>query len=134
MLNETDKTELFHIYYKRWITVYKEGAIRKVTMAKYLMTHQWLEKLVSDRCLCDIPRLAYQQLLNDYATEHERQTTIDFHHQLKPLYFLHSFLHSSYLFYLPIKIRDDFLMFVKFFIFTNRFLLGSILRNTPVPF
>ena len=25
----------------------------------------------------------YQQLLNDYAKEHERQTTLDFHHQLK---------------------------------------------------
>lgn len=24
-----------------------------------------------------------QQLLNDYAKEHERQTTLDFHHQLK---------------------------------------------------
>ena len=25
----------------------------------------------------------YQQILNDYAKEHERQTTLDFHHQLK---------------------------------------------------
>lgn len=25
----------------------------------------------------------YQQLLNDYSSEHERQTTMDFHHQLK---------------------------------------------------
>lgn len=28
-------------------------------------------------------RIAYQQLLNDYAIFHERQTTMDFHHQLK---------------------------------------------------
>ena len=28
-------------------------------------------------------RIAYQKLLNDYAKEHERQTTMDFHHQLK---------------------------------------------------
>ena len=28
-------------------------------------------------------RIAYQQLLNDYAESHERQTTMDFHHQLK---------------------------------------------------
>ena len=28
-------------------------------------------------------RIAYQQLLNDYAEFHERQTTMDCHHQLK---------------------------------------------------
>ena len=28
-------------------------------------------------------RINYQQLLNDYAESHERQTTMDFHHQLK---------------------------------------------------
>lgn len=28
-------------------------------------------------------RIAYQQLLNDYAQFHKRQTTMDFHHQLK---------------------------------------------------
>ena len=28
-------------------------------------------------------RITYQQLLNDYALLHERQTTMDFHHQLK---------------------------------------------------
>lgn len=83
MLEETNKSELFHIYYKRWITVYKEGAIRPITMAKYLMTHQWLVKLVPNLKLCELTRISYQQLLNDYATEHERQTTMDFHHQLK---------------------------------------------------
>lgn len=83
MIEQTDKNELFYVYYKRWVTVYKEGAIRKVTMAKYLMTQQWLEKLVPNLCLCDLTRLTYQQLLNDYAVEHERQTTMDFHHQLK---------------------------------------------------
>lgn len=83
MLNETIKTELFHAYYKRWITVYKEGAIRQVTMAKYLMTHQWLIKLVPNLKICDLTRISYQQLLNNYSKEHERQTTMDFHHQLK---------------------------------------------------
>lgn len=33
--------------------------------------------------LCDINRVSYQELLNKYAEEHERQTTMDFHHQLK---------------------------------------------------
>lgn len=83
MLILKNKDELFHIYYKRWITIYKEGAIRKVTMSKYLMTHQWLVKLVPTLKLCDLSRINYQQLLNDYAQEHERQTTMDFHHQLK---------------------------------------------------
>lgn len=83
MLEEIKKDELFHIYYKRWITIYKEGAIRKVTMSKYLMTHQWLIKLAPKLKLCDLSRITYQQLLNDYAEEHEKQTTMDFHHQLK---------------------------------------------------
>ena len=47
------------------------------------MTHHWLVKLVPNLKLCELTRISYQQLLNDYATEHERQTTMDFHHQLK---------------------------------------------------
>lgn len=82
-LEGTRKNEFFHTYYKRWITVYKEGAIRSVTMAKYLMTHQWLIKLAPNLKLCELTRISYQQLLNDYAAGHERQTTMDFHHQLK---------------------------------------------------
>lgn len=31
----------------------------------------------------ELTRTAYQQLLNAYAKEHERQTTLDFYHQLK---------------------------------------------------
>src|SRR5574344_115449 len=80
-LNKQD--EKFCDYYKKWITVYKEGAIRKVTMNKYIMTHRWLEKLIPELKVRDMTRIAYQQLLNDYAEKHERQTTMDFHHQLK---------------------------------------------------
>ncbi len=29
------------------------------------------------------PGLLIRKLLNDYAKDHERQTTLDFHHQLK---------------------------------------------------
>ncbi len=83
MLNEMQKTDLFCNYYAKWIKIYKQGAIRKVTMDKYLMTHRWLEKLVPNLRLCDLNRIAYQQILNDYALSHERQTTMDFHHQLK---------------------------------------------------
>lgn len=51
--------------------------------SKYLMTHQWLKKLVPELKICELNRIAYQQILNDYAIYHERQTTMDFHHQLK---------------------------------------------------
>lgn len=74
---------LFSDYYKEWITIYKEGAIRPVTMNKYLMAHKWLEKLVPDLVIKNLDRFSYQKLLNDYAAEHERQTTMDFHHHLK---------------------------------------------------
>ncbi|MFY9131037.1 MAG: site-specific integrase [Saccharofermentanales bacterium] len=83
MLQLTRPDELFHRFYKHWISVYKEGAIRDVTMAKYHMTLKWLQKLAPNLRLCDLNRITYQQLLNDYADEHERQTTMDFHHQLK---------------------------------------------------
>ena len=83
MQQETDKMQLFYEYYKQWIEVYKKGAIRDATMAKYLMTQKWVEKLAPELKVCELTRTAYQKLLNDYAKDHERQTTLDFHHQLK---------------------------------------------------
>ena len=83
MKNDINTTELFCDYYKQWIDVYKKGAIREATMAKYLMTQKWVERLVPELKLSELTRTAYQKLLNDYAKEHERQTTLDFHHQLK---------------------------------------------------
>ena len=83
MLDQASKTDLFCEYYSQWVHVYKEGAIRKVTLGKYLMTQTWLKKLIPTIRLCDMNRIVYQQLLNDYAKDHERQTTMDFHHQLK---------------------------------------------------
>lgn len=52
-------------------------------MDKYFQTEAWLKKLIPDLKICDMNRIAYQKLLNDYAELHERQTTMDFHHQLK---------------------------------------------------
>ena len=83
MADQIRKTDLFTNYYSQWIKVYKEGAIREITMSKYRMTHSWLEKLVPDLMICDLNRITYQQILNEYAVYHERQTTMDFHHQLK---------------------------------------------------
>lgn len=82
-LDQVKSTDLFADYYAQWVHVYKEGAIRKVTLDKYLMTQMWVEKLIPELRMCDMTRIAYQQLLNDYAEAHERQTTMDFHHQLK---------------------------------------------------
>lgn len=83
MSNDTNNNVLFSQYYAQWIDVYKKGAIREATMAKYLMTQRWVEKLVPELRVSELTRTVYQQLLNDYAREHERQTTLDFHHQLK---------------------------------------------------
>lgn len=63
--------------------MYKEGAVRKVTMAKYSMALTWLQRLAPDLKLCDVSRVTYQQILNEYAETHEKQTTMDFHHLIK---------------------------------------------------
>lgn len=83
MLKDMEKTSLFCEYYAQWIEVYKKGAIRDATLNKYLMSQKWVEKLLPNVTIAEITRTVYQQLLNDYAKEHERQTTLDFHHQLK---------------------------------------------------
>ncbi len=78
-----DKNQLFSSYYEQWITIYKEGAIRDVTLEKYKMTLSWVKKLMPDLKIGEMTRPIYQQLINLYAESHERQTTMDFHHQLK---------------------------------------------------
>lgn len=83
MLEDMSKDALFYNYYAQWIEVYKKDAIREATMAKYRMTQKWVEKLAPELKVCELTRTAYQEILNDYAKEHERQTTLDFHHQLK---------------------------------------------------
>lgn len=83
MLSSFNSLDLFWAYYETWIKVYKEGAIRKPTMDKYLLTLAWLKNLAPNLKLKDVTRISYQKLLNDYAMYHERQTTLDFHHQLK---------------------------------------------------
>ena len=49
----------------------------------YLLTQAWIKQLAPDLKVCELSRITYQKLLNDYAKSHERQTTMDFHHQLK---------------------------------------------------
>lgn len=83
MEHENKPTDLLKDYYRNWVSIYKEGAIRNVTLAKYHMSLAWLEKIAPELRLCDVTRTAYQQIINEYAKDHERQTTMDFHHQLK---------------------------------------------------
>lgn len=83
MLAKFQKDNLFCDYYAYWIEIYKRGAIRTVTLSKYMMSLNWVKELAPDLKMRDFTRVSYQQLINDYALYHERQTTMDFHHQLK---------------------------------------------------
>lgn len=74
---------LFHDYFKEWIELYKVGAVRQVTLQKYWINHQWLLELAPSLTIDKLDRKTYQKLLNDYAVTHEKQTTMDFHHQIK---------------------------------------------------
>ncbi len=82
-MQKTNSDMLFSDYYRNWISIYKEGAVRDVTLNKYRNSLAWIEKLAPELKLGEINRLTYQKLINDYALHHERQTTMDFHHQLK---------------------------------------------------
>jgi len=83
MRTKRGKLQYFHEYFAEWIEVYKQGAVRPITYQKYQMTLQRLVELAPTLKLSDLDKRSYQLLLNDYALTHERQTTMDFHHQLK---------------------------------------------------
>ena len=48
MIETINEDSLFCDYYSQWVRVYKEGAIRDVTMVKYRLTQSWLERLIPD--------------------------------------------------------------------------------------
>jgi Site-specific recombinase XerD len=84
ILSKNKRTkQLFSEYFEEWVELYKVGAVRPITLKKYYISQQHIEKLVPDLKVCDITRRTYQKLLNDYAISHEKQTTMDFHHHLK---------------------------------------------------
>ncbi|WP_141604308.1 site-specific integrase [Terrilactibacillus laevilacticus] len=83
MVRKKKSEQLFHEYFEEWIELYKVGAIRSVTLQKYYMSQQRIVELAPRLKICDLNRKNYQQLLNDYSITHEKQTTMDFHHQLK---------------------------------------------------
>lgn len=78
-----EKDVLFHEYFSEWIDLYKVGAVREVTLSKYRMTLQHLKKIAPKVKVSEMDRRQYQRILNKYAQTHEKQTTTDFHHQLK---------------------------------------------------
>ena len=75
--------DTFCEYYSDWLSIYKEGAVRSTTMSKYRMSEQWLYRLIPDLKLKDMTKSEYQKMINEYAKCHEKQTTMDFHHQVK---------------------------------------------------
>lgn len=70
-------------YYADWISIYKDGAVRPVTLKKYQMALKWVQTLAPDLDIKDLTRIQYQKILNQYAETHEKQTVMDFHHQVK---------------------------------------------------
>lgn len=75
--------QLFAHYYAHWIRLYKEGAVRPVTLRKYEKVLDYIKELAPDVHLNELNRATYQAILNKYALSHERQTVLDFHHHLR---------------------------------------------------
>jgi integrase len=78
-----NKNQLFCDFFKGWVEVYKHGAIATVTLNKYLMSQRRLTELAPELTLAQLDRRSYQEILNQYAVTHEKQTTLDFHRQLR---------------------------------------------------
>lgn len=83
MARKKKKDRLFVDCYDEWIEIYKVGAIGDATLKKYYMTAKYLRKFCPDLLLSGFDRLEYQKIINEYAKTHEKQTTGDFHTQVK---------------------------------------------------
>lgn len=73
----------FDEYYYDWMYRYKEGTVAEVTFKKYVMTHKWVSRIGRHLTIGTITRDQYQEMMNEYGKYHEKQTTIDFHNQVK---------------------------------------------------
>lgn len=76
-------TKLFYKYYLDWIHLYKDNAVRPVTLKKYYLIQSKLQEIVPNLHMNELNRQTYQMILNKYAEDHEKATTLDFHHHLK---------------------------------------------------
>lgn len=74
---------IFHEYYMDWVDREKRNAVRDVTLSKYLNTGKWLKEICPELSIKELNRKEYQNILNEYAVTHEKQTVKDFHTQLK---------------------------------------------------
>lgn len=83
MTKKQSPNDLFCSFYSEWVKVYKEGAVRAITLKKYHMAYSWLCRLTPTLKLHELDRIRYQEIINAYAETHERQTTMDFHHLVK---------------------------------------------------
>lgn len=83
ILAKNEASQYFHEYFEIWVEVYKQGAVRAVTYQKYLMTLRRLAELAPNLKINDLDKRNYQNLINNYAQTHEKQTTMDFHNHLK---------------------------------------------------
>lgn len=83
MEKNLDMDRLLCDYFDEWITIYKDGAVRPITLGKYKMALSWIKRIVPELKVSELNRTRYQEIINTYAVNHERQTTMDFHHQIK---------------------------------------------------
>jgi hypothetical protein len=72
--------QFFHEYFEDWMEIYKNGAVRPITYQKYLMTSRRLTELAPALRIDELNKRCYQNLINEYAKTHEKQTTMNFHH------------------------------------------------------
>ena len=82
-MSQKYSTKLFYKYYLDWIHLYKDNAVRPVTLNKYYLVQRKLRELAPDLHMNELNRQSYQKILNLYAQNHEKTTTLDFHHHLK---------------------------------------------------
>lgn len=70
-------------YFDQWVETYKEGAISDITLIKYKMTSKYLKVICPDMILEKMTRIDYQNIINEYARTHEKQTVKDFNIRVK---------------------------------------------------
>ena len=50
-MNKITRETLLHEYFKEWIRLFKEGAVRPITLEKYRNNHYHLKNIVPDLVL-----------------------------------------------------------------------------------
>jgi len=83
MNKATSADRLVVDYFADWVDLYKVGAVRPVTLAKYYATLRSVREIVPRLRLSELDHRTYQAIINEYAVTHERATVADFHGQLK---------------------------------------------------